>query len=368
MMVTVNSGNHERICCPISIELPRNTLPVEPVLVSKETSEMVVAQIEETEKLSKLHAVIPHMPANSTMSFIVMDSASCAPCEGPARVAIGAAGEGKLDVVVGGNLFTSYVYGVDVVRPYLGPVLSQWGNPITRLDLQSNEHPHHRSVWFSHGDVNGIDNWNEAPGTHGRQLHRDLIAVESGCVFGRIESSNTWTDNARTPLIDDTREYRFYSTPAGFRIVDLRLSLRASYSQVCLGCTKEAGPLGIRVAETMRQDSGGHLMNAYGSLTEAECWGRRAPWCDYWGPVGSNVAGIAAFDHPSNLDYPTYWHIRDYGLMAMNNFYWGNPVTLEPGESLDLRYRLIFHSGDPTTARIAERFHDYINPPIVRII
>ena len=35
------------------------------------------------------------------------------------------------------------------------------------LEHEAEDHIHHRSLWFTHGDVNGVDFWTEGEG-HGR--------------------------------------------------------------------------------------------------------------------------------------------------------------------------------------------------------
>jgi len=79
--------------------------------------------------------------------------------------------------------------------------------------------------------------------------------------------------------------------------------------------------------------------------------------------------GIAILDHPANPHHPVRWHVRAYGLFAANPF--GNatfsgdktaahiPTTLEPGQSLRFRYRVIIHPGDAMTAKIADQWTKY---------
>jgi hypothetical protein len=80
------------------------------------------------------------------------------------------------------------------------------------------------------------------------------------------------------------------------------------------------------------------------------------------------MVGVAIFDHPSNPRHPTYWHSRGYGLHAANIFGWHDfladksqdgSMTLEPGQSLHFRYRVVIHSGDTQAARIADLYKAY---------
>ncbi len=61
---------------------------------------------------------------------------------------------------------------------------------------------------------------------------------------------------------------------------------------------------------------------------------------------------VAIFEHPYSFRSPPRWHVRDYGLLAANPFgsHAYDPdaapsgVTLKPGETVHLRYRVLIHS------------------------
>src|SRR4051812_32679304 len=77
-------------------------------------------------------------------------------------------GEQKVDVMVGGKLFTSYYYSSKIEKPVLYPLATASGVLVSRgfpLDPRPNErtdHPHHIGMWFNYGDVNGLDFWNNS--------------------------------------------------------------------------------------------------------------------------------------------------------------------------------------------------------------
>ena len=246
-----------------------------------------------------------------------------------------------LDVKIGGQLFTSYVYAGEL-KPYLGPIIAGNGDWYTRLDPTIKEHPHHRSVWVAVGDVNGFDFWNEK-GNYGAEHHQGFEKIECGNVAACITAKNVWTDLENVPQVDEKRTFTFYAQDAKARYVDVEIVFTASYGDVNFGPTKEAGPLGIRLNEQMRADRGGCFDNSYGAVNEGECWGRAASWCDYHGQIDGKTYGIACFDNEDNERYPTTWHIRNYGLFAPNNFYFKGGFVLKAGESLTYKYRMCFY-------------------------
>lgn len=113
--------------------------------------------------------------------------------------------------------------------------------------------------------------------------------------------------------------------------------------------------------------AGGHSINSEG-VKDREMWGKRAAWVDYWGDIDGQLTGVAIFDHPQNPRHPTWWHARDYGLVAANpfgvNHFENKPdgtgdMTLKSGEEMTFRYRFLFHPGDAKSAKIAEAYQAY---------
>jgi sugar phosphate isomerase/epimerase len=281
-------------------------------------------------------------------------------------------GDDKVTVEINGKLFTEY-YTKDVIRPYFYPVIGPTGQPVIRHwpikdggpDELPHDHPHHKSLWYTHGAVNGVDFWSDGKG---KIVHGKFLEVSSGPQVGVIKSENQWVAPDGKVTCTDTRTHRFYNTPNG-TIMDWEITLHASNGQVTFGDTKE-GSMAIRLAPTMQTKgkvAKGHIINSEGQTGDAT-WGKRAAWCDYYGPVKDEVVGIAIFDHPSNPRHPTWWHVRDYGLFAVNPFgihdFEKKPAgagdfVIPAGESATFKYRFYFHKGDEKQGQVAEHFRDY---------
>ena len=287
----------------------------------------------------------------------------------------------RIEFRIGGELFTCYHFGGEYARPFLYPIIGPGGKSITRcypmeqVPGETTDHAHHRSVWVAHGDVNGVDNWSEEKG-HGRIIHRAFTEKVSGATFGRISASNDWVDKDGNKVLDEARTITVYNLPQTGRLIDVSVEFRSD-KDVKFGDTKEAGILSVRVATSMDGDKGGLITNSFGGVTEAETWGKQAHWCDYSGPVDGRTVGISVFDNPSNFRHPTYWHVRDYGLMTANPFalsaYKHDPSvdgshTLKAGECLSFAYRVYIHDGDVRAARVAEQYHGYVNPPSIEVV
>lgn len=276
-------------------------------------------------------------------------------------------------VTIDGKLFTEYLTQTGP-KPILWPVIGPTGAQMTRafpMEVRPGEkhdHPHQRSIWFTHGEVNGVDFWSEGA-DHGSIVHREYLTLESGSDRATLATRNDWLDAQGKKVLDDERTLVFRSGD-DWRAIDLAIILRATVGPVHFGDTKE-GSMGVRIPTVMDVNSnqGGHIVTSEG-LKDKDAWGKPASWVDYYGPVEGETVGIAFLNHPASFRAPTRWHVRDYGLFAANPFglrdFVGDPKldhshTVEQGKSIALYYRLIFHRGDASAADIAKRFEEYAN-------
>ena len=282
----------------------------------------------------------------------------------------------RLRVEINGQLFTEYFYQ-DVPRPYCYPLIGPGDAAMTRNwpmkspPGEEHDHPHHRSLWFAHGAINGHDFWSETK-AFGKTVHEDFTEVKSGAKAGVIRERNKWVAADGTVVCTDERTLRFYNPgSANERLFDFDITLKASNGELTFGDTKE-GTMAVRLAETMRlkgKEGQGHIVNSAG-VRDGETWGKRAEWCDYYGPVEGKTVGIAIFDHPQNPRHPTWWHVRDYGLFAANPFgqhdfeklpdQAAGILVVPAGKSVTFRYRFYLHAGDEQQAKVAERYQQYV--------
>lgn len=273
-------------------------------------------------------------------------------------------------VSIDGQPFATYLVKSGS-KPIVWPILGPTGKRVTRnwpMDTSvpgetDRDHPHQRSLWFTHGDVNGIDFWSEGKG---RIEHREFVKVEGG-PEAVIVTKNDWlSPDGSKRICQDERTLRFGGNKDQ-RWIDFDVTITASDGPVVFGDTKE-GSFGVRTASSMRVDSkkGGRIVNSEGQ-ENAAAWGKPAAWVDYQGPVDGEQQGIAILNHPTSFRFPSHWHVRTYGLFAanpfgLNDFTQGKEkgeYTLPAGESLTLRYRVLLHTGDEKSADVAGAFAKY---------
>ena len=248
----------------------------------------------------------------------------------------------SFDVYDGDRLFTSVVYEPEYVRPFVGPIYTSFGECFTRFEPFHKEHPHQRSVFIGVGDVNGVDFWNEEGENKGKMVLDSVLKAESG-EKATVSAKLIWkTIDTDIPLVDEIRTICFEKRQDCIAM-SVHLTFIAAYGDVEFGVTKEAGPLGIRVADAIRVDEGdGTFVNSEGGVNEEECWGKEGKWCNYYGVLSGRTVGIAAYDRKGNPRYPTTWHVRDYGLMAANSLFFKGAEHIPEGQTLEYDYLVCF--------------------------
>ena len=275
-----------------------------------------------------------------------------------------------------GQLVTRYVIQSGS-KPILYPVIGPDGIAMTRRypieeagEHEREDHPHHRSIWITHGDVTGIDFWAEKEGA-GRTVHESFEEISDGKT-AKVVTKNRWEDAEGNLVGRDVRTLSF-GTDDGMQYIDFDITFLAGEKEVTFGDTKE-GSFGVRVPGTMKVDAkrGGAIVNSEG-IKDKEAWAKRAAWVDYYGPVHDKTGeektvGIAILNHPTSYNFPTYWHVRTYGLFAANPFgrrdFEGKDAesgahVIPAGGKMHLRYRVLLHEGTTKDAGIAAAFERY---------
>ncbi len=301
-----------------------------------------------------------------------------------AQVKVTQQGNQKVSVEIDGKPYAEFFIGPETHKPYLAPLRTVSGVVVTRaypMDAsvpgEAHDHPHHRGLWFTHGDVNGYDFWgNEAEQKGAGKGKGDVVLkkvnkVTSGKT-GTIDATFAWNAGGKT-LLTENRRMTFYSDPQ-LRTIDFDLTLSPD-EKVTFGDTKE-GMFAIRLAAPLEEAQprgitepkrNGRLMNAQNKAGEKLVWGKRSEWADYSGQINGKPVGIAIFDHPGNPRHPTYWHSRSYGLFATNIFgvhdfendkTRDGSLTIQPGQPLRFRFRVVVHE-EMNAIRLGELFQAY---------
>lgn len=262
------------------------------------------------------------------------------------------------------------VYRGGARLPCIYPLIGPTGSNVTRhfplrkgVEGEATDHPHHVSFWMAHGSVNGHDFWH---GKGTRIEHRKVVSheVSPDGSEALLTVSLAWIAGEKKVLLEE-RSYRFDFSKDGETTVDTTSVLRAVKEEVVFGDTKE-GTFAIRLTPTLRlkgEVAAGQILDSAGR-TNAGCWGKRSKWVAYHGPdAKGNQMVVTLMDHRENLRHPTWWHARDYGLLAANPFgqhdFEGKKdqpklgdFTLKMDQILTQRYRLVLQAGEVDGERL----------------
>ncbi len=294
--------------------------------------------------------------------------------------------ENKINILIGSKLFTSFLFPDTLEKPVLYPVYASNGTIVTRgfpfkpLPDEPTDHPHHLGIWFNFENVNGLDFWNNSfaipaakKGQYGWIKTDRILETKSGNT-GVLSYHANWTNQANDILLEETTRLESSGTEHE-RNIDRVTTLKAN-TTVLFKDAKD-GMLGVRVAKELQiptteekkftDDKGnvtvvkaatvstGNYITSAGKEGDA-AWSTRADWCKLYGKMGKDSISIAIIDHPANINYPTFWHARGYGLFAANplgeaSFTNGQRTTnlqLQKGESVTFRYRIVVSDGKKT--------------------
>ena len=306
----------------------------------------------------------------------------------------------RVDILVGGKPFTSYMQPPNVRKPVLYPLRTADGVVVTRgfpLEPRAGErvdHPHHVGLWMNYENVNGLDFWNNSdaiPAARaskmGTIVHEAVRGTKSGDGEGSLDVSAKWvTPQGKTLLKEDTR-FVFHAGP-NLRGID-RITTLTAVDSVTFPDAKD-GMLGLRVVRALEQPSttAEVFTDASGKATAVpvldntgvtgryrsseglegdSVWATRGRWALLSGTVENEAVTIAILDHPKNVGFPTYWHARGYGLFAANPlgqkaFSKGKETLnfhLAPGQSTTFRYRILILNGKTTTEQIEQQYREF---------
>lgn len=311
--------------------------------------------------------------------------------------------ERKVDILANGTPFTSFIFPSDTLlkKHTLFPIYTAKGTAITRgypMSPRAGErvdHPHHVGAWLNYESVNGFDFWNNSTAIKDRSKYgtiknTKILKAKSGKIKGELVVAADWivADGKGKTVLKEITTFNF-STKGDIRIIDRTTTLSATSDTVLFKDVKD-GFFAIRVARELEHpsDKADEFVDANGIVTKVDkldntyitgkyrssegiegeaVWSTRARWVNLMGKIGNEEITVSIIDHPKNLNYPTYWHARGYGLFAANPlgssvFSKGKNVTnltLAPTQSVTFRYRTVIASSklsDAETNVLAEEF------------
>jgi hypothetical protein len=285
-------------------------------------------------------------------------------------------------------------FGPAYPRPFFFPLIGPSGAVLTRMGHPgAPDHDHHRSIWFAHEKVLGINFWSDNTPARVRQKH--WLAYQDGDDAAVMAVALGWYDgHDPKELLTQELIASVKAAGEGELLVELQSTFTPIAASLELGQTN-FGFLAVRVAKSISKFfGGGELRNSEGATGEQAIFGKQARWMDYSGPVrvqdsgfrvqrtkGSQdfgsadsaaakaavVEGITYFDHAANPGHPARWHVRDDGWMGAS-FNRTESYAISRDKPLVLRYLLHAHSRIVDRARADALAKEFNDRPAFRVV
>ncbi len=294
--------------------------------------------------------------------------------------------EKQVDILYNNQLLTAYCWYDSSRKPILFPVNTVDGITVTRgfpfkpVPGDRTDHPHHAGIWMNYESVNGLDFWNNSTAIppasrdkYGTIVHGEITDRQADGNKASLTTTSHWNRPDGKTLLDEATKFHFSVNGNDF-IIDRVTKLTAKDIPVLFKDVKD-GLFAIRVARELELPSKepSNYVDANGNITKVapsandvtgmyyssnglkgdDVWSSKGPWALLTGKKQGKEISIGIIDHPENTGYPAYWHARGYGLFSLNPlgrkiFSRGKEelnLSLAPGQSLTLRYRVVIRSG-----------------------
>ena len=219
----------------------------------------------------------------------------------------------QIQVWASDQLITAYHYSDTLEKPFLYPLNTLSGKPITRgypyapRVGERTDHPHHVGLWMNYGDVNGLDYWNNsfakrnAKGNkYGVIKHRDIVSMKTVGDAVQLVLAMDWLDSDGTTLVAEEATFTI-ECQENSCYISRSSTLTATDKRVNFTDNKE-GFFAIRVAKELE-----HPMEKPAKRVLADRRISAEPISDTVGVRGKylsseGISGREVWGHPCKMD------------------------------------------------------------------
>ncbi len=255
----------------------------------------------------------------------------------------------------GGKLLALYRHEQVPFKPYLREVYTPGGINVL-LDAPA-DHLHHHGVMFGIA-VDDVDFWAETPKC-GKQVARSVEAKDGG-----INSQLEWNNADGRTLALERRAVAPHKIDG--------LTLMTWTSELSLPPGKTAAKLtgshyfglGMRFPRSM--DKAAKFLLAQddpkGELVRGDEQVRSTAWVAAQGTIDGKPVTVALFDHPKNPRHPNriFTMTNPFSYQSITLNLWKEPMTLEAGKSLSLRYGVAAWDGTVDKEAVQKAYDQWL--------
>jgi hypothetical protein len=231
---------------------------------------------------------------------------------------------------------------------YLHPVYAPDGTTVLTDDF-NKDHLHHRGIFWAWEVVTVDGKTDDVWTVKGfRQKFVHWKARDTSGSVARLAVENGWYDHDRK-FVKEEVEILTHPAANDKRVMDFVLSFEAVDKPVIIvGTPDEKKGYGGFAFRTAPRDGGAAktIIRTDEGISQKDGVLSRHPWAEIAGSFKGAEAGVRIEDDPTNPGYPKNGWLMRHGFALLNVSYPGlEPVTLEPGKPLVLKYRVILFNG-----------------------
>lgn len=374
IVLEVDSGAYDRANTPVVFQLPESLGKQQHFMLTElDTKRAVDVQVD---RGRILWIIRDKLPAGQTRRYRL--AAVSGKHQPPAAVTADDDGK-RLLIKIANRTVLQYneaiVPSPDPQKPeyrrsgYLHPVYDPDGRPVT--DDMAPDHMHQHGVMFAYEkttfESRPVNFWEPS---NGSVEHEAIKSIVSGPVFAEFQPAlrhkvNDAPGGPRQAL-RETWHVCVYNVTDHF-LFDIESVQEAATDSPLVIEKNSYGGLAIRCHRNWFDPKNSEYLTSEGR-TRKDGNQTRPRWVDLYGWIEGRISGVAILDHPGNLQFPQPVRLHPekpylcFAPMALG------PFRIEPGKALTSRYRFYIHTGKPETGKIEAAWHDYSEPPQVRVI
>ena len=252
-------------------------------------------------------------------AFIIFIFPFLAFSQSPSRVeVVNKLADKKVDVLVNGKLFTSYVYSDSLAdKPVLYPVNTAQGDCIVKN--LSKDAQVAGGLWLGYGNANGTNFWvnkNEIKNS-GKIKHTKILKTKNGNDAGGLEVGMVWSKANGEEVLYQNNKYIFRAA-GNTRTIDVVVTLTSILEPVIFTDSEEGFFALNLIKEISLPANGYNQVKNSERLEDVDIKGKKAKWLLFPGKIKNSPVSVAILDHPLNIGSPTFWDINYDGLVSAN--------------------------------------------------
>ena len=242
-----------------------------------------------------------------------------------------------------------YRYADVPFKPYCSQIYSPDGVAVLRDNVI--DHKHHHGLMFALS-ADGVDFWSELP-ANGKQVQSRILTTPDG-----LAQDLNWEAPGGKIMLSEVRTITVHSGPETLLTWRSGLFAPKGSKSVKLSGSHYFG-LGARFVTDM--DKVGAFVNSAGATGTVVRGTEKmitAKWCAYTAASGGRQVTFAMFDHPSNPRHPAqmFTMLDPFSYLSATLGLHKEPLLIEEGKRLDLRYGVALWDGNPGADRIEETY------------